>query len=226
MKTAKITEVFSSIQGEGPYVGTAHVFVRFAGCKINCKYCDTKQTQFFEYTVVKLIQIVKRLLKKSKANYISLTGGEPLEQAEFIADFLKKADFKNVFVYLETNGILYRHFKGLRERIDIVALDIKLPTSTKRKAFWQEHKRFLKLCRGKNAFAKAVITLSTKLSDIEKLKNLIAGVDKNIPLVLQPDFNGMSPRLTKKIINFQAAASTRLKDVRVIPQVHKWLEIQ
>ena len=177
MKTAKITEVFYSLQGEGPYVGTGHVFVRFAGCNIKCSYCDTQKQRYKEYDIKSLIFKVRGLLSKHKASYLSLTGGEPLLQAEFIFDFLKKARFKKTFVYLETNGILYNNFRMVLGLTDVVSLDIKLPSATKTKAFWGEHKEFLKLCIRKKVFAKAVITSSTQKEDIIKLVNLLNEAD-------------------------------------------------
>jgi len=39
--TAFVDEVFSSVQGEGPRIGERHIFVRFQGCNIRCRYCDT-----------------------------------------------------------------------------------------------------------------------------------------------------------------------------------------
>jgi organic radical activating enzyme len=38
---AKIKEIFTSIQGEGPYIGVKQLFVRFCGCNLMCEYCDT-----------------------------------------------------------------------------------------------------------------------------------------------------------------------------------------
>jgi len=39
---ADIAEIFSSIQGEGLYVGRRQIFIRFCGCNLNCRYCDTE----------------------------------------------------------------------------------------------------------------------------------------------------------------------------------------
>ena len=49
---AKIKEVFTSIQGEGPFVGYKQLFVRFCGCNLSCKYCDTdyRTVDSIEYT--------------------------------------------------------------------------------------------------------------------------------------------------------------------------------
>ncbi len=226
MKKAKITEVFFSLQGEGPYVGTGHVFVRFADCNIKCRYCDTQKQRYKEYDVKALISKVKNLLRKHKAGYLSLTGGEPLLQAEFIFDFLKKAHLKNTFVYLETNGILYDNFRKVKSLTDVISLDIKLPSATKTQAFWSEHRAFLKLCKGKKVFAKAVITVSTLKQDIRKLVRLLKETDKTIPLIIQPDSKGIQQRLVNKAMRFQEYALGYLTDVRVIPQVHKFLNIR
>ncbi|MCG2713151.1 MAG: 7-carboxy-7-deazaguanine synthase QueE [Candidatus Omnitrophica bacterium] len=226
MKTAKITEVFFSLQGEGPYVGTGHVFVRFAGCNIKCRYCDTQKQRYKEYDVKALIFKVKNLLSEHKAGYLSLTGGEPLLQAEFIFDFLKKARLKKTCVYLETNGILYDNFRMVLGLMDVVSLDIKLPSAAKTKAFWAEHREFLKLCIGKKVFAKAVITVSTVNEDIRKLVRMLKEIDKTIPLIIQPDFNGMGQKLVNKAMRFQKYALQYLTDVRVIPQVHRFLNIR
>ena len=42
MLAATINEVFASVQGEGSWVGQRHLFVRFTGCDLSCRYCDTR----------------------------------------------------------------------------------------------------------------------------------------------------------------------------------------
>ena len=45
MLEAPIVEIFSSIQGEGLLVGRRQIFVRFAGCNLDCNYCDTEDSK-------------------------------------------------------------------------------------------------------------------------------------------------------------------------------------
>ncbi len=48
---AKISEIFSSIQGEGLYLGKRHIFVRFFGCNMRCAYCDTMPSIYEELSI-------------------------------------------------------------------------------------------------------------------------------------------------------------------------------
>jgi organic radical activating enzyme len=82
MIKAFISEVFVSKQGEGPYTGVEQIFIRFAGCSLNCAYCDTDTTVFTEYTVEELLK--KVLFFKEEVDSVSITGGEPLEQIDFL----------------------------------------------------------------------------------------------------------------------------------------------
>ncbi len=90
MKKAKIAEIFFSIQGEGPYTGTSQLFIRFVACNINCRYCDTKRDKFKVYTSAGLAAKAAKLIARHRPQYLCLTGGEPLLEAGFIAEFLKK----------------------------------------------------------------------------------------------------------------------------------------
>ncbi|RKY36765.1 MAG: hypothetical protein DRP78_02845 [Candidatus Omnitrophota bacterium] len=226
MLKAKVAEIFFSFQGEGPYVGVGQVFVRFAGCNIQCVYCDTQINAFKSYTVGQLAKKVARLAHMHNAAQITLTGGEPLLQVDFIELFLQRVELKNCFVYLETNGILYNAFAKIKQYIDIVALDFKLQTSAKAGVFWPEHKKFLKLCAHRQCFVKIVISLSTSFSDFKKAVDLVNLVKQRIIFVIQPNSFELGARLMHKITRFSIFASKQLPDVRVIPQVHKILGVQ
>lgn len=70
--------IFETVQGEGVHIGTPMVFVRFAGCPVNCPECDTN----YEPTRDRLtaLGIVKRVVERAspRTEWVFLTGGEPL----------------------------------------------------------------------------------------------------------------------------------------------------
>jgi organic radical activating enzyme len=100
MKLYKINEIFYSLQGEGFRIGSANIFCRFAGCNLDCWYCDTEFDYFRELS---LADIRKEFAQYDCKNII-LTGGEPLQQVddEFI-EYFKSWGF---YLCVETNGTI------------------------------------------------------------------------------------------------------------------------
>ena len=126
MLEAKIAEVFESVQGEGVYTGVRQVFVRFFGCNLSCSYCDTRLMTFREYSVAGLMGALAAF---RDYHSLSLTGGEPLCQASFLQVFLGRFKRVDNLVYLETNGTLVHELAKVLDLVDIVAMDMKLPSS-------------------------------------------------------------------------------------------------
>jgi len=244
--TAQLYEIFNSIQGEGLYVGERQIFVRFAGCNLSCQYCDTPQSQSLvpEFkveqtpgkhdiktfpnpaTTEQLLEIIEGFNKNKGINHsISLTGGEPLLQVEFLKEFLptlKKS--VSLPLYLETNGTLPDHLSEVIELVDIIAFDIKLPSATGLSPYWKEHKKALETAALQNVFVKIVFSRETPAKEIDDAVTLIADISVDIPLVLQP----VTPHgpikhrpQPEQILAAQAIAKRKLKTVKVIPQVHK-----
>lgn len=201
-------------------MGEKQVFVRFHGCNLSCGFCDEKDKTFFsEYTPEGLIEKIVRLGDFT----VSLTGGEPLLQVDFLKKTLPGLKRK---IYLETNGILWDSLSQLMDYVDAISMDIKLPSSTGLRPFWQDHSMFLKEAAGKEVFVKAVVTDQTILSDIEAAAAIVRSVDKNIPFIIQPvSYNNKVEKITLLPEFFKAADKT-LSDVRIIPQVHKILGVK
>ncbi len=221
---AKISEIFYSIQGEGIYLGYPQVFIRFWGCNLDsCSYCDTNPVEFKEYTIDSLKRNIKNL--NTGCHSISITGGEPLLQVDFIDSFLDS--LKNgEKIYLETNGILSNRLKKIINKVDIIAMDMKLPSSTGLKPFWDEHRKFLLTAWERNVFVKIVVTEKTTINDFREALEIILSVDTSIPLVIQPNFKDNSLKLTDKLLKFQREAVKSLMHVRVIPQLHKGMDMR
>ncbi len=221
--TGKIAEIFESIQGEGLYFGERQVFVRFFGCNLKCRYCDTKLENFCEMEPAFLLQQLKPC--RTRCHFVSFTGGEPLLQKDFLKEVLplaRQAGFKN---YLETNGSLPEALDEVIDKIDVVAMDIKLPSSTSDISLWQLHRQFLRIAVRKEVFIKSVICETTTEDDLRQGLRILKEVDRSTIMVLQPDSRS-NGRLNEKIERFRQICADDNVLACVIPQIHKQLGIR
>ena len=232
LATAKILEVFRSIQGEGPYMGAAQVFVRFFECNMHCTWCDTPASigdtsrNYQEVPLPDLLAQVKDL--SASCHSVSITGGEPLVQAEFLKEFLPQLKAAGMKIYLDTNGTLPDQLRQVIDDIDIIAMDIKLPSSTQEKPFWAEHEEFLRTALRKEAFIKVVISKATSDADVHKAVDMVRHSAPNIVFILQPNYFDMKEQggCVTRCVELQKYCSQFLKDVRIIPQVHKYMKLR
>jgi organic radical activating enzyme len=249
MATAFIDEVFASIQGEGPWVGQRHVFIRFIGCDLRCGYCDTpaakeapddretlscraqtsldsldRQQLRNPVSAAELTALCVRLGIPGPARPIaSLTGGEPLLHLDFLMAWLP--DIRRTFdIFLETSGIHHTALQSVKHFIDIVSMDIKLPSSTGQRARWDENRMFLAAASGRRCAVKAVVTKDTLGEDLVTAARLVAEADRSIPFVIQPASGRLAPP-TQQLIRLQNTALGILEDVRIIPQVQRMLQV-
>jgi len=215
----KIAEIFESIQGEGLYLGYKQLFVRFFGCNLNCQFCDTRLRYFQEYTPQELFSQLKKY--NDYYHSISFTGGEPLLQKDFLKAVLKLTHQEGYLNYLETNGTLPTALEAVIDYIDIIAMDLKLPSSTAQNSFWKEHQEFLAIASRKEVFLKAVICKSTKEEDLKEALNLIKKINPISVLVLQPNSYENKKDLNSKLKNFRNIAIENNVTACIIPQLHK-----
>jgi len=217
-----IKEIFESIQGEGPYVGVNQLFIRFSKCNLNCKYCDTDFTSgLSEYTKDSLLNEVN---KHPNVHSLSLTGGEPLLESSFLKEFLKLTNKK---IYLETNGTLYQNLCEIIDYTDIISMDIKLPSCSNNNILWDKHKNFLDIAvnHSKEIFCKVVFDENITNNEIIKTIDLVKS--NNILIVLQPKMNGEILNIKPEFIrNTFYRFNERYSNIRLIPQVHKFINIQ
>ena len=214
----RIAEVFDSVQGEGLYLGEKQLFVRFFGCNLSCRFCDTKLNRFIEYEPEELFEELK--LYQNDYHSISFTGGEPLLQIDFLRDVLRltsKDGYKN---YLETNGTLSGELEMVIDDLDVVAMDLKLPSSTDMGMLWGMHRRFLKIASRKEVFLKSIICQSTEEEDLVEALWLIKEVNKTAILVLQPNSFEDHNQMQEKLETFRYICKKADITTCVIPQVH------
>ncbi|MCE5323426.1 7-carboxy-7-deazaguanine synthase QueE [bacterium] len=235
-----LCEIFTSIQGEGIYCGQRQTFVRLAGCNLSCKYCDTMGSRDPKPALARVelgaggqkfdelpnpidaetaIKACRRLGSKVAA----LTGGEPLVQVDFLSHLMPGLSGAGITTYLETNGILPDALARVVQHTDIIAMDIKLPSACGMSELWDLHEKFLKIAAQKQVFVKSVVAPVTPDDEVIRCAALIASIDREIPLVIQP-ISGVRFDASS-LIHMQETAMDRLADVRVIPQCHKILNL-
>lgn len=225
----KIREVFTSIQGEGPYIGYKQLFIRFCTCNLHCRYCDTDFMieNAKEYSVKDLLNICEN---NTDCFSVSLTGGEPLLNIDFLQKFLPVCPLP---VYLETNGTLYKELEKIIEYVKYIACDIKIPSCTKLEPLWDKHEKFIDIAKNKLLFAKVVF--DKEISDEEILKTVNLCKKYDIEIILQPKMNkknnienafgqmlSVTPEFMTETLDKFLQKYNR---VRLIPQVHKFLNL-
>ncbi|MDP3789331.1 MAG: 7-carboxy-7-deazaguanine synthase QueE [Candidatus Omnitrophota bacterium] len=228
---AGLIEIFSSMQGEGLFLGAKQIFVRFAGCNLTCSFCDTpKKAVMKGLNTEEILKKIKDLeQKKGEHHSVSLTGGEPLLHTDFLKNLLPKLKRAGFKIYLETNGTLPEKLAEIIKYIDFIAMDFKLPSSTRVPALWEKHAKFLEIARKKNVFVKAVVTDDTSEDDILRTMGLIKKADSRILLILQPvttKQGGISAAAENRISGYLRLAGRDLENVRIIPQMHKVMGIR
>lgn len=245
MKTkGYLSEVFVSFQGEGAHVGRRHLFVRLAGCNIRCRYCDTPDSleRTAGYTIWdrdqrversnpvssdELGAIIQRFIENDKPiDAVALTGGEPLVQSDFLATTLANHRI-GVPVLLETNGMLPNKLAEVLPFIDIISMDLKLPSNTGESSFWEEHAAFVELGRTKDLYIKIVVDQTTDSAEVEGAFRLIADRVPGAATFIQP-MTGVSGGVAisaARLSEFYAVGHKYMKSIRVMPQTHKAMGI-
>jgi 7-carboxy-7-deazaguanine synthase len=97
-----IMEHFYTLQGEGFHQGKAAYFIRLGGCDVGCVWCDVKESWDAEKHPLFKIEDLIYTVKKTPANIVVITGGEPLMyDLSELTQQLRQAGFKT---HLETSG--------------------------------------------------------------------------------------------------------------------------
>lgn len=221
-----VKECFVSIQGEGPYIGYKQLFIRFCNCNLTCNYCDTDFLacdDSYKITPKELLEKINAL-DLTNIHSISLTGGEPLLEIEFLKKFLPLINEK---IYLETNGTLHDKLTKVIDLIDIISMDIKLPSSSKNPDLFKRHEEFIKVCKKyeKDLFLKVVFDENITQYEIEKCIEIARNND--LEIILQPLMKNDAITTSSEILikTFNTFTS-KYEKVRLIPQVHKFIKVE
>ncbi len=200
-----LTEMFLSIQGEGPYTGIPMFFVRTNRCNLRCKWCDSAYT-FTGGTEYSLAAIYSEV-EDAGADWVCFTGGEPLLQRDAL-EFVSGLASKGKKILLETGGSL-----PIKEYARIPAvhvdMDVKTPSSGESESLYEENLNMLR----KQDYAKFVIS---DPADYNYAKAFLSRLPAEVPVIFQPAWGSDLKWLADSVLN------DRLK-VRVMTQLHKYI---
>jgi 7-carboxy-7-deazaguanine synthase len=248
---------------EGSCYGLRQIFLRFAGCPLalgahktkGCIWCDSPKAkltnpkncfvedrsgkQHFKeilnpLTPEEVVDIVRKLSTKD-LHSISLTGGEPLYQQQFLEEIITLLKEEGSTIYLETaytDDLQY--LEKIANMINYACVDIKdrsAHASTRWEQLVKEEIQMSKVLKGAGTkvFAKTVVTKSSKKQDIEFISELCGSIE--IPLVIQlvsPIKGSKVKQPTwKQIQEFTEAAAKHLhpEKVGISVQMHKCINI-
>jgi len=234
-KKIVVKEIFKSIQGEGPMLGIPQLFIRLSGCNLECIYCDenlkttsyTPANFFYKYvndviSISELVDIINPHL--NFIHSVSLTGGEPLFQVDALLELISFLKTNNKLIYLETNGTLPFALEKVIDKVDFISMDFKLPHHVHKKEYFEEHKLFLSIANSKECFVKIVLTRELPVSELKIALDIIKHTSPDTLLVLVP--NSTNPPEAKSLQTYFKYCLEHLKNVRLIPQMHKYLNFK
>ena len=136
----RVYETFSSIQGESTFAGCPCFFIRFAGCNLNCDYCDTAKARSFDAGIDMTLEQLLDAAANSQLDLVELTGGEPLMQKDLpllAAGLIRLGKT----VLIETNGS--RDCSVLPPEVHRI-IDYKTPCSGEESAMLEQNFRTLR----------------------------------------------------------------------------------
>jgi len=163
----KVVEKFTSVNGEGPLSGQLVVFIRFAGCNLNCSYCDTTWANNEDVCFNFMTSLdIYRYIKSTEIKNVTLTGGEPLLQDGIIELLEMLSKDKWLHVEIETNGSVHINEFNNLENPPSFNMDYKLPSSNMEEKMNLDNFKYLS--------AKDTVKFVTgSRSDLQKVKYII-----------------------------------------------------
>jgi 7-carboxy-7-deazaguanine synthase len=234
----KLSEIFTSIEGEGILFGTKTMFVRLAGCPLKCRWCDTPYALPLDSGSDYSVDGAKELILKNlhpNTFKVNFTGGEPLMQHEAVIELARFIRNKGVRTYLESACYDAARFAKVLPYIDIVKVEFKMKDSKvvdekHYGSLLREELDCLKLAvsSGKTTYIKVVVTNSSNLKEFNELVREVFKMVKPIEIagfIIQPSYEIDEPTLGV-LFGFYDAVYPVYDQVRVVPQLHKIIGVR
>jgi 7-carboxy-7-deazaguanine synthase len=212
MNKKNILEIFKSIQGEGIFTGVPSYFVRFAGCNLNCSWCDTKYS--WDNSGIYSVEDIIFTLRSSPVKHLILTGGEPLLHQSDITHILTNSQDK--IITIETNGTI------LPSRSINTLMHKGMYSVSPKLQFINKYDLEILSWFGLQNATRWKFVISDIVEDIAQVDHLvdIGIINPDSPIILQP--NGQTPNYHTSCRELaEYVIKHNLINYRVMPQFHK-----
>lgn len=239
-KGIKLNEIFTSVEGEGILFGTKTMFVRMAGCPLECHWCDTPYALPLDsgnrYSLYEVKQLISENLLPNTYK-VNFTGGEPLVQHEAVIELAKFVKAQGLRTYLESSCYDSSRFAKVLPHIDICKIEFKLKDS---KIVGDDVRRYnqlleneldcleLALEKDKITYIKVVVTNSSSLKEFSDLVHRVFSIARPADIagfIIQPSHTVDEPTL-KKLFGFYDQVYPLYEQVRIVPQLHKTMGVR
>jgi organic radical activating enzyme len=220
--TYQISELFTSVQGEGEVMGIPSHFIRLYRCDLTCAWCDSKYTwvrqdqavEGKDYTSMSMDEILAWLPKETRVPLVTLTGGEPMLQS--LLPLVAALDTRGYQVVVETNG-LHTPEQALLDLVRHWAVSPKLKNAGMTDVAWGPLDW---LGKAQNYYLKFVIC--NPVLDLPEVQEFVESRGlPNSKVILQPD--GFTPDYEAALRRLTEFVRDRGSPYRVLPQLHRLL---
>lgn len=254
--TGDLAEIFASFQGEGPFVGIRQVFVRLRGCELSCRYCDTRASKSLvgdcrierepgadrwetlpnPLPLQTVLDAVLALSRRLAPHSVSITGGEPLLQANFLSELLPQLKQAGLKTYLDTACCYADRMAQIADYVDIVSADIKLPSTLVKPLPFEQFAETWQQIRH-DRFVKIVITSQVTPEELADSCRQLAELDTAAQVILQPvtplewteateSQPDIAPPTGEALFRLAEVCGQYFPGYRIIPQCHPLMGVK
>ncbi|MEM0284787.1 MAG: 7-carboxy-7-deazaguanine synthase QueE [Sulfolobales archaeon] len=213
----RVSEIFASVQGEGPSLGVPAVFLRLAQCNLSCLWCDTKYAWSVgeDVPVDRVVEEILTLLRTySKIKLVVITGGEPLLQRDDVRELIVRLKEKIEYVEVEVETNCTIDPSSVLEVVDRLIVSPKLANSGMPEDLRKCSTRFKDLpdSMKSKVYLKFVIEDARDLSEVEEIVRFFGVSSSSVFLMPQASsIEELTERL-KVVVDLAMKTGFRVSD--------------
>jgi len=217
MSKLAIHAIYAATEGEGVFIGTPLIFVRFQGCSLACRNCDSKETWKFNAPTLSLNEVMTEI-KKLKLKRVSLTGGDPLDEVHRpgLLGLVKELKSAGYWINIEASG--NKVDPVLFDIVDYISFDYKTPSTGVKTTI--ENIRILSVQFPQKFQVKSVVTDVEDFNYTLEAKKIL---NSEVPWCLTPAYSPGEKFPGTRFAKLLELNQNSEMPFRVIGQQHKWI---